>query len=304
VANNGPLDSLKNELTAAVAISAGVLIGSGYGLVWARLHANERYLIGGTPVTIPREPILSALPTSFFLSTAVQLLLVPLVILMTVGILLLFILLLRRNLSLWAIAGIVLSLTGWLFVDTFDRFRGALAFGRGSTEALTSAGVVCLAMALLAVGLGALVNQVPDRDALGLWDRIRPVAAALLVLITVGMSALRLIDAYFSNQPFPAAVILADGSLCGGDQTRGASQSCVLAGLYIGQGSGWVDLVPLEPPTPAEHKQNPQAVLFVRRRLLQVPTDKVLQLRLANDPDKAFEPGTCLNQAFNNEAHC
>jgi hypothetical protein len=64
------MDKLKNQLTAAVAISAGALIASGYLITWARL-AN---------VDAPSRAVLSALSTSYYLGVALESLLLLLVL--------------------------------------------------------------------------------------------------------------------------------------------------------------------------------------------------------------------------------
>jgi heme/copper-type cytochrome/quinol oxidase subunit 3 len=66
---------IRNELAAAVAIGAGILLASGYAVAWARLHSAH----------VPTETVMSALPTSFFLGVAVQAVLLPAVVLIVTG---------------------------------------------------------------------------------------------------------------------------------------------------------------------------------------------------------------------------
>jgi len=67
---------MKTELSAALVLSAGLLVASGYGVTLLRL-TNE---------SLPTEGILSALPESFYLGVALENLFVPMVVLSTLGV--------------------------------------------------------------------------------------------------------------------------------------------------------------------------------------------------------------------------
>jgi hypothetical protein len=290
--SNGWFEALRSELAAAVSVSGGILIGSGYGVIWARLHAGE-HMTGITPAGVPRETVLSGLPTTFFLATALQSLLVPLFILMTIGVVLAFFLSSKRPLSLWALVGLIIALSSWFAIIALDRFTGALAFKEGQSTALVAAIVACGIVAGIAALLGALVNSRPHASARR--TNIRVAGAALLVLIVVAVSGFRLMDGYFSTTPFPIAVILADVTACA---DPGQSGRCVIAGFYLGQGSDWTYLIPLEPPTAQEKASLEHPFLVVRPRLLQLSTAKVLQIRLASTPELALKPDATLSDAF------
>jgi hypothetical protein len=65
------LDKLKNELAAAVALSAPVLLASGYLITWAQLHNLE----------LPTGPVLSALSNVTYMGVALSSLVVLLAVL-------------------------------------------------------------------------------------------------------------------------------------------------------------------------------------------------------------------------------
>jgi uncharacterized membrane protein YhaH (DUF805 family) len=66
----------KGEIAAVVSLAAGALVATGYGITTARLH----------DVGVPASTALGALPASYFLGEALQATVLPLVLLLSVGV--------------------------------------------------------------------------------------------------------------------------------------------------------------------------------------------------------------------------
>ena len=273
---------IKPELTAAIAVSAGLLLAAGYLFVWAQLgNAN-----------LPVQPILSALPTTFFVTSALQSLAVPLVVLLT-------------------LVAVVLAFSGG---ETFPSWKWWLVFG---VALAFVARIVALAdvrlvagwnskttifssvVAAGVIGLSAFVGSAGGRllpAAADAGRKLQAKAAVMLVLTIVAASAFRVADAWTVDRPLPYVGVFLDTEDCPPvfdvnrqpfvsmvtpegnvdpppKPARVQEKRCFVAGLYVGESDQWMFVA--EPPN--EKRRAPG-------RLILLPRDAAQLGATANSP--------------------
>lgn len=265
---------MKTELSAALVLSAGLLVASGYGVTLLRLQ-NEG---------LPTEGVLSALPDSFYLGVAVENLFVPMVVLSTLGVVWIVLAVKRRPTgnvpgpAFWLGFGVLLSGAAWLLshlASPFDITRGG-----GYIVASLLWGIAGVA---LTAGFGAFARwrlgaEVNAGAAAAPGDQLLAGAAAVLlscVVVPVGFLA---VDAAFKDTALPSAALYTDREDCPevGPKQR-TSPGCPLAGFYIGESDKWLYIVEdNRASTPSVDRADPN----LPGRVLFVPRDSVRQLRL------------------------
>jgi hypothetical protein len=277
-----PIQALRSEVSAALAVSAGVLIATGYLITWARL-ANEK---------LPTEAVLSALPKAFYLGVAVQSLVLPLIVGFTLGIA--FVLMMRRQHVYdrvptgfeWAAFGVALALYASFFANLLNPF-GVSSKSGSYVGAMIIAGAV---VAATTWGLGRLaqirldaIKAAREKEGKKLEgsDCLRLVVAVVVVACVVAASLIRIVDARYAPRALAEAAVFTDREHCPRPLSREekVAPGCLVSGYFIGEGDRWLYLV-----APDERTLVPgEAVRKLPGRVYFVPRDSVHQIRLAKD---------------------
>jgi hypothetical protein len=272
---------LKSEISAAVAVSAGVLVATGYSITWARL-ANEG---------LPTEAVLSALPKTFYLGVAAQSLLLPLFVGFTLGIG--FVLMaLRRHANHkvpsrleWLAFGFVLALYASFFATLLNPFATAPR----SSSYVTASIVAGLVVVAVTYALGRIAQSrldwIKERKAkegqqVDGGDQAQVMIATVVVACVVAASLLRVVDARYAPRALVEAAVFTDREDCPPPVTREekVAPGCLVTGFFIGESSKWLYLV-----APEETLLPGEAARKLPGRVYFVPRDSVHQLRLAKD---------------------
>lgn len=267
------MEKLKNQLTAAVAISAAVLIASGYLITWARL-AN---------VDAPSRAVLSALSTSYYLGVALESLLLLLVVLAMVGV-------------------------GFFLAQTTDKTRDALR-DWPSKFSWIALGVLIAAIGLFTAGwpISILIashthaGYLPATIVLGAvvvglaylaWRLGKPLnlrgptamAAAVLLLSTVSAVGFKLVNAWLGPTPFPEAAAWMPHEDCVTPEAEAGSVGCGFIGFYVGEDSTWVYLVRTPLNCEGDEHFPPRLVLVPRDKALDIAVSEKLRASSAACP--------------------
>jgi hypothetical protein len=244
--------NLKSELGAAVAISAGLLVAAGYLFVWAQMWNAD----------LPVQPILSALPPTAFISAALESLAVPVGVLLT-GV---AVVLMRRKRSdsfpagdWWLWFGLALAFAG-RFVTLLD-FRVVYS-GTDWTAIATS--IVAGVVILLSVAAGHMIKTHGPAQA-DPGRRFQILAAAMLILAVLTVSAYRVTDALTVDLPRPyvgvfmdtadcppvfdvfrrplASTVTAEGEVSPAPEAKTVEEKrCYVGGFYVGESDRWIML--------------------------------------------------------------
>jgi uncharacterized membrane protein YidH (DUF202 family) len=273
--------ALKSELGAALAVSAGVLVATGYLITWARL-ANER---------LPTEAVLAALPKTFYLGVAVQSLVLPLFVLITLGVA--FVIgAWHQHIHdevptrvEWAVFGLALALYASFFANLLNPFATASRDASYAVPAIIT-GLVVIA---ITYGIGRLAQarlewvrtrKEKEGHQLERGDRLRVVVSAVVIACVVTVSLVRIVDARYAPRALPEAAVFTDREDCPepASAEERAAPGCLVTGFYIGESDQWLYLVaPQERLVPGEARRKlPGRVYFL-------PRGSVHQLRLAKD---------------------
>jgi hypothetical protein len=256
------MDKLKNQLTAAVAISAGTLIASGYLITWARL-AN---------VDAPSRAVLSALSTSYYLGVALESLLLLLVVLAVVGIGFFLAQSTRRTRDAlrdwpsrfsWVVLGLLIAAIGLFTAGWPISILLASHTHAGYRPATIGLGAAVVGLAYLVWRLG---------KPLELKGPVA-MAAAVLLLSTVSAVGFKLVNAWLGPTPFPEAAAWMPHDDCVTPEAERGRIGCGFIGFYVGEDSTWVYLV----RTPL----NCEGDEYFPPRLILVPRDKALDLAVS-----------------------
>jgi len=279
----GLLDRLKNELTAAVVIAGGILLATGWLLIWARLAGEE----------LPSENVLPSLPKSFFAQIALQSLIPPLIIVSVISLVWLpwCVRLCRERQPRWQW---FLLWLGFGLLLSFASFLAAMilhGFDSRSEDAYTRAWVICtVAAGAVALGIGwAVRRRCAATVSTGVsWDLYRPVMAGTIVLAVLVTSAARVVDARYAKDIVPLAQAIV-GSPCAAltngrvprvpaavDPTK-AAEGCVLGGFLVAENERSLYLAQRRNPCPGQKSVPP--------RLLVVPRDELQVLVLLRESD-------------------
>jgi hypothetical protein len=242
---------VKGELAAAVAISGGLILAAGYLFVMAQVAASG----------LPRQPILSALPTTVFVSAALESLVVPFLVFLTLVV----------SILAFGRRGDAFPGVGWWMV-----FGAALAiFVRGAallgvrppdswTETVFVSAGVALAVIFLSAAGGAAAGRLLPRDADD-GRKLQVLVAIMLVLTVVAASAFRVADASIGNLPLTYVGVFVDTEDCppvfdvvrqpyvsrvtpDGDvtptptPTNVEEKRCYVSGFYLGESDTWMFL--------------------------------------------------------------
>jgi hypothetical protein len=222
------LSKVKAELVAAVAISGGLLLAAGYLFVWAQLANAE----------LPSQPILSALPTTVFVSAAIASLAVPFLVLLTLDV---AVLAFRTRdqafpgLGWWIGFGIALAVVAR---------AAALVDVRLLQGWNRDAWLLSVIVAIAVVGLSAVVGLGVRR----FWTSptgVQTLAAAMLVLTVVAASAFRIADARTVDKPLPHVGVYLDTDDCPPvfdvvQLSESGKKQCYVGGFYLGESSTWI----------------------------------------------------------------
>jgi hypothetical protein len=257
------VDKLKNQLTAAIGMSAAALIASGYLITRLRL---ER-------IDAPTGAVLPALSTAYYIGLALEALLFLLILLLLAGVVFLLAQTATRTrvaVNDWP------SPWSWLTLGAIVAAIGFF-FGGGPTSGIFSAGTrggylwAMLGMAMLVVALAAAVgvagSPFKGPGATG------ATAAAILVLCTGAAIGFKLVDARLGAIAFPQGAAFVSAANCNTPDAQQVAKGCGFGGFYIGEDSTWVYLVqtPLACP---EQPQDPP-------RLILVPRDEPYDLAIS-----------------------
>lgn len=263
-------DKMKTELNAALAISTGVLLASGYLVTYLRF-ANER---------LPTEGVLSALPDSFYLGVALENLVPPMAVLITLGLAWVVAAVLNGPSDnvpgnvFWFGFGAGLSIWAWVVVSS------ASPFPLPNNQAYVLAAIVCGTGGTVAtMALGGLarwrLRSVTDANQ---GDQLLAGGGAVL-LSCVGVSVAFLgVDVRFKDRAFPEAAVFTDRDDCAEEAAaKRRDPGCGLAGFYIGEGDTWLYLLEdTRASTPTLEAEDPN----LPGRLLFIPRGNVRQVRL------------------------
>ena len=273
--------AMKSEIGAALAVSAGVLLATGYAITWARL-ANEG---------LPTEAVLSALPKTFYLGVAGQSLILPLFVGVTLGIG--FVLLSTRGHDYdelpsrleWTGFGVALAFLASILANIFNPFA---TVHRSTTYAIATI-IAGLVVVLVTYLIGRLARYRLDRvktrktnagESLESTDRWTVIVAAVVVACVFAASLMRVVDARFAPRALAEAALFTDRIDCAKPSSTltKIEPGCLVTGFYIGENSQWIYLVaPQETLVPGEPARKlPGRVYFV-------PRDSVRQIRLAKN---------------------
>ena len=273
---------LKPELTAGVAVSGAMLLGAGYLFVWAQL-ANEN---------LPAQPILSALPTTFFVSAAVQSVGVPLIVVLTLpGAVLAFSARRAFPSVVWWIAfgvGLALAARAVTLAD--------VRLVTGSTAQTLVSVLVAVAVIAVSAFLGGVAERLLPSEA-DASRVLQAMAAVMLVLTVAAVSAFRIADARTVDRPLPYVGVFLDTEDCPAVfdvfrrplASKVTAQSnadpqppseakmveekrCFVGGLYVGESDQWMFVAKRPEPDRAPG------------RLLLVPRDAAQLGTTANSP--------------------
>lgn len=269
------LDKLKNELTAAVALSVAVLLGSGYLITWARLK-NQR---------LPTHPVLAALSNDTYVRVAVESLALLVGVLAGVALTVAaawFVPRARNAMAgwptwwMWALFGLAISVYGACFAGAPPVFA---PFQRGSGGSLPWVLGIGAATIVLAAGFGRLCATNPSVQ-LGL--------ALVLALSVVSASAMKIVDAWKRDHPLPEATVALAASTCKAvPEARPVPGGCRVSGFYIAENDKWIYLVQQSREcTPDGQKE------VVHGRLVLVPRDDALDIAVAEHVAAPKKP-TC-----------
>jgi hypothetical protein len=268
-------DHLKNDLTVAVAVVAGIMLGTGYILTWARLVS----------ASVPSQAILTSLPRTYFVDAAFQSMLSPLVIATLLGGL-------WVPAAMWAarqgsqVTAVVAwgawgALLGLVSVTVARSVSSQVAF-HGPPLTVTT-GVMVLVSGFVVAALATVMERrrLPPRDSVREgWRLARPILAFTVALCFAVPCAVRIIDVFRSDGALPyAAVIsrepcarLTNGSAVltprrpagarGGKPT--VPGSCAIGGYYLGANDHWIFLAQVRNPCPGALPQ-PSQLTMIRR---------------------------------------
>ncbi len=231
------MSRLQAGISAAVAIAAALLLASGYLLTVARLESKG----------LPTESMLAALPTSFYVGTAVHTAWLPLCVALTAGAV--WALIVSKSTSAgmpgfwsWALGLLALALyslaaSQLLYDRLFDDAPGAF-FGRVGLALVAFFVVGFIAREVAAALLRSTPNPTPGaRNGLAV--------AVILVLSVLAGVGFRAITVRYLPNAIVQALVEEGPSACpvpSGAKTP-PSQGCGDSGYYIGESEDWVYLV-------------------------------------------------------------
>jgi hypothetical protein len=304
---------LRGEIAAVVSLGAGALIATGYGITAARLHQ----------VDVPVSTALGALPASYFLGEALQAMVLPLILLLSVGAIWLALhqvkgsdqeprMLPRRIpwLPSWSGLALLLMAFAWL-IDVLTH-HGELG-GASQGYWLAIVGLLIVVPALAGIVAPHLLGAQQSGCRSAQRSRGHLTLAVLLTALVsiIGASTIRIADAAFLEDALPAVLVSANPENCTllGPQIN--TGHCYFKGYYLGENGQWLFLI-WKPTTPLTYevarkavrrlrKNKPEAdqseiesvkeeaLEKIRNRLVLVPRDDVLQILEADKPSELPE---------------
>jgi hypothetical protein len=250
--------NIKGELAAAVAVAGALFVATGYGLVWAKV------VNAGLPV----QPILSALPTTVFISSAVEALAFPLILLVpfVIGV----VVLRDRDLPFpgfwwWLLVGLMIVVVT-LVATSIDR-RLVTGWNADATTLTTE---VAIGVVLVSAILGKLCQRAVGKGK-GDGPQLQAMAGLILVLSIGAVAVLRIAEARTVDQPLPYVGVFLDTQDCPpvfdvlrrpyvssvvpeGEVTPApkaavvTEQRCYVGGFYLGESSDWMFVAKLRDP--------------------------------------------------------
>jgi hypothetical protein len=285
---------LKGEIAAVVSLAAGALVATGYGITAARLHK----------VGVPTSNALNALPASYFLGEALQATVLPLVLLLSVGVIWLALngakgldqmeprRLLRRIswLPSWAGLALLLMASAWL-IDVLTH-HGELA-GANSNYWLVIGILLIVVPVLVGIAASQLFRPQQQEDeetttppvegedqpkqaaeqaksAKGDPAQRRRVQITLAILLTalisvIGASTIRIANAAFLDDTLPAVLVSAKPENCTLLGPKINTGHCYFKGFYLGENGQWLFLI-WKPTTPMTDAAKRKAVRQLHRK--------------------------------------
>jgi photosystem II stability/assembly factor-like uncharacterized protein len=228
---------LKGGISAAIAIAAALLLASGYLLTIARLESKG----------LPTDSMLAALPTSFYVGTAVHTAWLPLSVALSAAAIWALIVArspaatmpsrLQWGVGLFALAGYSIVASQVLYGRLLDDAPGAF-YGRVGLALVGFFVVGFIARAVAAELLRATPHATPA-------IRTGLAVSAILVLSVLAAVGFRAITVRYLPNAIVQALVEEDPSAC--PVPKGArkppSQGCGDSGFYLGESDAWVYLV-------------------------------------------------------------
>jgi hypothetical protein len=255
------VSQLKASISGAVALAAALLLASGYLLTVARLESKG----------LPTESLLAALPTSFYMGTAVHTAWLPLGVALTAGAAWV-ILVTRSQVSTmpgrwyWArwllvIALYSLAASAVLYREHFHHAPGAF-YGRAALGLIGFFIIGMLAREMVATLLRSTPNPTP---------RIRNglVASAILVLSILAAVGFRAITVRYLPNAIVEAIVEEDPAACPvpGPHPALPKEGCEDSGFYLGESGDWVYLVdePSQDPCNPDREVQPNQLVQIAK---------------------------------------
>jgi hypothetical protein len=247
------MSKVKTEVSTAVAIAAGILLGSGYTLTLARLLSKG----------LPTESVLAALPASFYVGTAVQSAWLPLAITLTAGAVWLVGVSKSSQSEMpkpgsWMIGIISVSIYAWLASQVLYREgirHASVDFFLTSAVGL----VVMIALALIVRAMASLLLSSHTEPTLAARNGL--VASAILILSVLAAVGFRTLTVLYLPNALVRAIVLEDPAACpvGRHQTEPPKLGCGENGYYLGESDNWVYLVLQPSEDSCPHREAPIA---------------------------------------------
>jgi hypothetical protein len=247
------MSKLKAEISTAVAIAAGILLGSGYTLTLARLESKS----------LPTESVLAALPTSFYVGTAIESAWLPLGVALTAGAVWLAYVARSDQAEIpawpvWALGAAGVSIYGWGASQLL--YREGLRHAPAGFFLASGIGlVVMIFLALVARQIAVML--------LGSYEPATPTArnglaaSAILILSVLASVGFRTLTVLYLPNALVRAIVQEDPSACPvrRHQPEPPKLGCGENGYYLGEGDSWVYLVLQPPEDPCRHGESPIA---------------------------------------------
>jgi hypothetical protein len=259
-------ERLRGDVTLAVAISAGVLIATGYVLTFALL----------TRLDVPPVPVLSALPRGYYIGKSLQAMILPFLIVLTLGAAWLFFAVSRgaegdfpRSRE-WSSLSLSIAIYAWFGASiSYGSLQGDVTFGYVTACLGAALGLIVTSLALARYGAWRLAEvERPSRT-----DKAKIVGAIALLLCVLGASSYRVIDAFFLPEFAPFAAVYTEKDACQKKNPR-RGRFCLLRGVYIGESGDWLYLI---------KEPSPRLPDVYSGRLILVPKEAVRHVDLADN---------------------
>jgi hypothetical protein len=275
------------ELMAAVGVAASagvaVLVGAGYAILLARLKN----------LGIPASPVLSTLPTSFFIGEAVGVLALSLVTLLVAAVAYAVALAAGAGLPgsprdrdshfrgrAWGLLALTVAVCAWA-LDLLARAHG-LANLPATYWAILAALLAATLLVPMWLASRPIVEEMRPRS-----PRLA-VTAALVSASILSVASIRILDAAAFPDPFPAVFVSAEQKAC--PFLGSSAPHCFFEGYYIGESEKWMYLVQNpngeylgDQPESAGVTMKGSGRVPLKDHILVIPRDDIEQADIAED---------------------